>query len=75
MHKAFTISVGDLEHLTACDYVGLVSANEEPEKMEKAGFTTTESKFIPITYDGVHCSYHRLGEKVGNAFQDGIALK
>ena len=27
--KAFTVSVADVEHLTACDYVGLVSANNE----------------------------------------------
>lgn len=33
------------------------------------------SKFIPITYDGVHRGYYRLGEKVGNAFHDGAVLK
>lgn len=25
--KAFTVSMADVEHLTACDYVGIVSAN------------------------------------------------
>lgn len=44
--KAFTVSVADVEHLTACDYVGLVSGNNEPEKMEKAGFTTEKSEFV-----------------------------
>lgn len=44
--KAFTVSVADVEHLTACDYVGLVSANKEPNKMEKAGFTTVKSEFV-----------------------------
>lgn len=38
--KAFTVSIGDKEHMIACDYVGIVSANKEPNKMEKAGFTT-----------------------------------
>ena len=44
--KAFTVSVADVEHLTACDYVGVVSANKEPDKMKKAGFTTTKSEFV-----------------------------
>lgn len=44
--KAFTVSAADVEHLTACDYVGLVSGNKEPEKMKKAGFTTTKSSFV-----------------------------
>lgn len=44
--KAFTVSVADEEHLTACDYVGIVSANKEPDKMKKAGFTTTRSEFV-----------------------------
>lgn len=125
-NKAFTVSVGDVEHMVACDYVGLVSANKEDRKMEKAGFTTTESSFVhapiinelpltlecelleviggskylgkivnvsidervlgddgqlslekfsPITYDTVHYGYYRLGERVGNAFKDGTALK
>ena len=44
--RAFTVSVADLEHLVPCDYVGIVSGNKEPDKMEKAGFTTTESAFV-----------------------------
>lgn len=44
--KAFTVSVADVEHLAACDYVGIVSANKEPNKMEKAGFTTVKSEFV-----------------------------
>lgn len=46
LNKAFTVSVGDEEHKTACDYVGLVSANKEENKMEKAGFTVTKSSFV-----------------------------
>lgn len=46
-------------------------------KMGKSGFTTTKSSFVnaPITYDTIHYSYYRLGEKVGNAFKDGEKLK
>lgn len=124
--KAFTVSAADVEHMTACDYVGLVSGNREPQKMEKAGFTTSKSSFVnapvinelpvtlecelaevidgskylgkiknvsvdervlgadgeislelfqPITFDTVHRGYYKLGEKVGNAFKDGEALK
>lgn len=29
----------------------------------------------PISFDPVHNAYRVLGEKVGNAFQDGAALK
>lgn len=43
---ALTVSMGDKEHMIACDYVGMVSANEEPDKMQKAGFTTTKSEFV-----------------------------
>ncbi|MGI6010325.1 MAG: flavin reductase family protein [Ruminococcus sp.] len=124
--KAFTVSAADVEHMMACDYVGLVSGSKEPEKMEKAGFTTTKSSFVnapiinelpvtleceleevigeskylgriknvsvsesvlgedgeisldlfhPIIFDTVHRGYYKLGEKVGNAFKDGEALK
>lgn len=44
--KAFTVSVADVEDLTACDYVGVVSGNNEPDKMKKAGFTTVKSEFV-----------------------------
>ena len=43
---AFTVSMGDKDHVIACDYVGLVSGNKEADKMEKAGFTTTKSEFV-----------------------------
>ena len=44
--KAFTISVADAEHTVSSDYVGVVSGNKEPDKLEKAGFTTTKSAFV-----------------------------
>ena len=33
------------------------------------------AKLRPIVFDGVHHSYHALGEKVGKAFSDGLKLK
>lgn len=44
--KAFTISMADAAHVIPCDYVGIVSANEEPNKMQKAGFTVTKSDYV-----------------------------
>ena len=32
-------------------------------------------KLRPITFDPIHNAYRVLGEKVGNAFQDGTKLK
>ena len=34
---AFTVSMGTLPQLVACDYVGVVSGNDDPDKMEKSG--------------------------------------
>lgn len=43
---AFTVSFADAKHIAACDYVGVVSANEEPHKLQKAGFTVTKSAHV-----------------------------
>ncbi len=123
--QAFTVSMADAAHIEACDYVGIVSGNKEPNKLSKAGFTVTKSEFVdapvinelpmalecrlvsydeasgymvadivnvsadesvitggkidpakvqPITYDPVNHKYIRLGDVVGNAFQDGRKL-
>ncbi len=124
--KAFTVSMATADTVVACDYVGIVSANDTGDKMEKAGFHCKKSEFVdapiieelpmaveckfisydpetcrmvgeivnvcadesvltngnidpmklrPITYDGMNYEYYVLGEKVGNAFSDGEALK
>lgn len=124
--KAFTVSIADAKHVLEADYVGIVSGNKEPDKMAKAGLTTTKSEFVnapiineflmtveckllkfnedgicigeivnvsadesilgddgkidpqklqPISFDPVHNTYIKLGEKVGNAFSDGNKLK
>lgn len=44
--KAFTVSVATVNQVTACDYVGIVSGNKEPDKFEKAGFTAIKSEFV-----------------------------
>ena len=125
--KAFTVSMATGEYVTACDYVGIVSGNNEPDKFTKASFHATRSQFVdaplidelpmalecqlisydeeacrlvgrivnvcadeaildssgkidvsklrPITYDSMNHHYLVLGEKVGQAFHDGLTLK
>lgn len=123
---AFTVSMGSADHVVSCDYVGLVSGNDCPDKVARSGFTTVPStrvnapvinelpicvecrlkswdeenchlfgeivnvsvdesvltdgkvdvfKAKPITYNPFTHTYHVVGEKVGNAFRDGSALK
>ena len=44
--KAFTVSMATADHVAACDYVGIVSRNKEPDKFAKAGFHATKSEFV-----------------------------
>ena len=44
--KAFTVSMGTVEQLVACDYVGIISGNKVADKFEKAGWHATKSKFV-----------------------------
>ena len=125
--KGFTVSMATVSQIAACDYVGIVSGNTNPDKFAEAGFHATKSAFVdaplidelpmavecklisydpetcrlvgeivnvsadesvldaegkvdvtklqPITYDPMNHHYLALGEKVGQAFCDGLALK
>mgnify|MGYP000131972719 FL=1 len=44
--QAFTVSMADVAHMAACDYVGIVSANTGANKFEKAGFHAVKSEFV-----------------------------
>ena len=44
--KAFTVSMADEDHVVECDYVGIVSANQVPDKLARAGLHTTISQFV-----------------------------
>lgn len=46
LKKAFTISIGDADHVVACDYVDIESGSKVADKMAKTGFTTTKSEFV-----------------------------
>ena len=44
--KAFTVSFATVDTVAACDFVGIVSANDEPNKFSKAGFHATKSELV-----------------------------
>lgn len=69
---AFTVSVGEVKHQVACDFLGVASGKDYPNKLEIAGFTTTKSEFVnaPIINElsmTLECEY--VGET-----SDGKAL-
>ena len=43
---AFTLSFATAKTVAPCDYVGIVSANDIPDKFDRAGFHATESEFV-----------------------------
>ena len=43
---AFTLSFATSSMVAACDYVGIVSANDCPDKFERAGFHATKSAYV-----------------------------
>lgn len=62
INNEFTISIADASHVVEADYVGIVSANDEPNKMEKAKFTTSKAKHVnaPIINELLLCLECRL---------------
>lgn len=43
---AFTISFATVDTVVPCDYVGIVSANDVPDKFARAGFHATKSELV-----------------------------
>jgi len=43
---AFTVSMATVDQVVACDYVGIVSAHDVSDKLEKAGLHTVKSEFV-----------------------------
>jgi flavin reductase (DIM6/NTAB) family NADH-FMN oxidoreductase RutF len=46
IRKAFTVSMATEDQMTACDYVGIASGRNVPDKFAKAGFHATKSEFV-----------------------------
>lgn len=84
--KAFTVSMATADTVVTCDYVGIVSANDVPDKLEKAGFHTTKSEFVdapvinelPLTVECSLLSYDeqscRMVGKIVNVCADETIL-
>lgn len=43
---AFTVSMATAKTVVACDYVGIVSGNDVPDKFARAGFHAQKSEFV-----------------------------
>lgn len=72
LNKAFTVSIADADHVVECDYVGIVSGNDDPEKMKKAKFTTRKSEFVnaPVINELPLCLECELLRIDGDASKD-----
>lgn len=44
--KAFTVSMATADTVVPCDFVGMVSGNDVPDKLERAGFHPVRSEFV-----------------------------
>ncbi len=69
-NHAFTVSFADKKHLVASDYVGLVSAKDEKDKLGKAGLHTEKSEFVnaPVITDyplTMECEVVSIREELG----------
>lgn len=71
--KAFTISIGTTNYAKECDYLGMVSANDKPDKLEICGFHTYKSKNVdaPIIKEfpmTLECELIKYDRKTGHTF-------
>lgn len=58
-----------------CNLIGkIVNVSADESILDSKGMIDV-SLLNPITFDPVHNTYHVIGEKVGNAFKDGLKLK
>lgn len=77
--KAFTVGIADVEHLIQCDYVGLVTANTDLEKIIKSGFKIIKSNNVdaPIIDDlplTLECKLDYIDENTGCIYGDIINI-
>ena len=68
--KAFTVSMGTEDTVIPCDYVGVVSGNDVPDKLIRAGFHAVKSEFVdaPLIEElpmAVECELKRYDPESG----------
>ena len=68
--KAFTVSMADVRNVIPADYVGIVSGDKEPGKLDKAGWHTTRSEFVdaPLIDElpmALECEFVSYDEQTG----------
>ena len=68
--KYFTVSIADASHVAACDYVGITSGRNVPDKLTKAGFTAVKAEFadapvIPELPMTLECRLISYDDKTG----------
>ena len=83
--RAFTVSMATAAQTAACDYLGIVSGNDDPDKFAKAGFHATRSAHVDapmidelpmtlecelVSYDAESC--HMVGRIVNVAADESI---
>ena len=44
--KAFSVAIADVAHMAEADFIGIVSGNNMPDKLEKSGLHVTKSEFV-----------------------------
>ena len=44
--KAFTVAIADVAHMAEADFIGILSGNNMPDKLEKSGLHVTKSEFV-----------------------------
>ena len=44
--KAFTVAFGTVDTVRSCDYLGIVSGNDTPDKVAKSAFTASKAKTV-----------------------------
>lgn len=76
--KAFTVNLADMEHLLDADYIGIVSGNENKDKLKRTSFEAIKSEFVdapiisfsPLSIECKFVSYdekdHRLVGEIVN---------
>ena len=75
--KAFTVAFGTVETASRCDYLGIVSGNQTPDKVAKSGFTLVKSGFVdaPVINELPLCLECEFVEYQGSEYGCGVIGK